>query len=152
MVTNFSSYVPISLQRDQQMDFRTAMHAVCALTTRLKEEGGANTLIDLLAVPQGLPAFIKKRLRDIAPVMERTSIDTAVLSNLGLLQAAPSFGDAGVVREIWFSPPGLMPLGVSVGAASMDGRLFLTIRYRRAQFDAAAAAAFADIYRGILLG
>jgi len=42
--------------------------------------------------------------------------------------------------------------GTSFGVATANGELFVTLRYRRALFDAAAARAFADLYRGILLG
>ncbi|MED5389838.1 MAG: condensation domain-containing protein [Pseudomonadota bacterium] len=154
VVTNFSSYIPVSLTPDQQTDFVTAMRAVCALTTRLKEEGGASTLIDLLEGLDGLrlPDFIKRQLRAAVPAFERTSIDTAVLSNLGRMPQPLDFGEAGETQEIWFSPPGMMPLGISVGAASMLNKLFLTLRYRKAQFDAAAAEEFAALYRSILLG
>jgi hypothetical protein len=43
-----------------------------------------------------------------------------------------------------------MPLGASFGAATLDGRLHLTLRYRRAQFDSVAAGAFARLYREVL--
>jgi hypothetical protein len=43
-----------------------------------------------------------------------------------------------------------MPLGASFGAATFDGRLHLALRYRRAQFDGDAAAAFAKLYRDVL--
>ena len=55
------------------------------------------------------------------------------------------------MRELWFSPPGRMPLGASLGAATVDGRLFLTLRHRHAQFDAPAAAAFLENVRRTLL-
>jgi hypothetical protein len=34
----------------------------------------------------------------------------------------------------------------------VDGQLSLTLRYRHPQFDAVAAAEFAELYRDILLG
>jgi NRPS condensation-like uncharacterized protein len=75
-----------------------------------------------------------------------------VLSNLGRIDSVPQLGDAGAVREIWFSPPGRMPLGASLGAATLDGRLFMTLRYRHALFDAAAAAQFLAEFKRLLLG
>jgi hypothetical protein len=77
-------------------------------------------------------------------------VDTAVLSNLGRLPAAPDLGDAGAIQEVWFSPPGRMPLGASLGAATLSGRLFLTLRYCHALFDADAAGAFMAMFRGVL--
>ena len=44
--------------------------------------------------------------------------------------------DAGSVRELWFSPPGRMPLGASFGAATLDQRLLVTLRYRHTLLDA----------------
>jgi hypothetical protein len=79
--------------------------------------------------------------------------DTAILSNLGNLASPLDFGEgAGAATELWFSPPGQMPLGGGIGVASINGELFLTLRYFKAQFDAAGAAAFAHTWREVLLG
>ena len=44
-----------------------------------------------------------------------------------------------------------MPLGASLGAATLDGRLFLTLRHRHALFDGEAAAEFLELLRRVLL-
>jgi hypothetical protein len=44
-----------------------------------------------------------------------------------------------------------MPLGAAFGVATVDGRLQLTLRYRRAQFDRTGAEAFAQLVRDVLL-
>jgi hypothetical protein len=44
-----------------------------------------------------------------------------------------------------------MPLGASFGAATLDDRLFVTLRYRHAQFDRAAAAGFLATFRDVLV-
>jgi hypothetical protein len=75
-----------------------------------------------------------------------------VLSNLGRIESVPRLGGAGAVREVWFSPPGRMPLGASFGVATLDGRLFVTLRYRHALFGAAAAGEFGALFRRTLLG
>jgi NRPS condensation-like uncharacterized protein len=78
-------------------------------------------------------------------------VDTTVLSNLGRLDPVPELdAEAGAVRRVWFSPPGRMPLGASLGAATYREELFLTLRYRHALFDASAAAAFAGSLRDVL--
>ncbi|HEY2157458.1 MAG TPA: hypothetical protein VGH33_17650, partial [Isosphaeraceae bacterium] len=50
-----------------------------------------------------------------------------------------------------FSPPCGMPMGLSVGAAGVRGRLHLAFRYRRALFDETAARHFADLVLECLL-
>jgi len=35
-----------------------------------------------------------------------------------------------------------MPLGASLGVVTLNGRMFITLRYRQALFDAAAATSF----------
>jgi hypothetical protein len=78
-------------------------------------------------------------------------VDTASLSNLGRLEPLPAPLDRAT-EAVCFSPPAQMPLGVAVGAATLDGRLHITLRYRHVQFDGAAARRFVELYRGVLLG
>jgi hypothetical protein len=54
------------------------------------------------------------------------------------------------LTRIWFSPPGRMPLGAPLGAATLDDRLILTRRYRHALFDAAAAKEFLATFKQVL--
>jgi hypothetical protein len=99
-----------------------------------------------------LPAGLKRRLQELIPLTGNRTVDTAVLSNLGRLDALPDLGgEAGAVHSVWFSPPGRMPLGTSLGTATLGDELFVTLRYRRALFDAAAAAGFAALYREVLI-
>jgi hypothetical protein len=91
-------------------------------------------------------------MQDLIPLTGNVVVDTAVLSNLGRIERVPRLGDAGAVREVWFSPPGRMPLGASLGAATLDDRMFVTLRHRHALFDAAAAADFVELYRRVLAG
>ncbi len=152
VVSNFSSYVNVILAEDQQLDFEEAMAAVCEQTTRLKEAGAAGTLIDLLDIPRFLPAVLKSRIREIVPTIGSGHVQTSWLSNLGRLATSPVMGDAGAVRALYFSPPAHMPMGVSVGVASLEDRMMLTLRYRKAVFDEAAARDFGELYRAALLG
>jgi hypothetical protein len=63
----------------------------------------------------------------------------------------PHLGDAATVRELWFSPPGRTPLGASFGAATLDGRLLLTLRYRHTMLDATAAEQFLTTFKETLI-
>ena len=152
VVSNFSSYVSVSLLAAEQTDFNATTQAVCKQTAEYKEAGAAGVLIDLLEVPRLFPAILKARLRELFPLFGAKLMETTVLSNLGRLATSPNMGEAGRITDLYFTPPAPMPAGVSVGAASMEDRMFLTVRYRLAHFDAKAAREFGALYREVLLG
>jgi NRPS condensation-like uncharacterized protein len=154
IVANILSFVSASVSESEQSDLDTAQLAVAARTRALKEQRLAGTMIDLLRLssisPVGVRHFLARTVR--GPIADKLA-DTAILSNLGRLPLPLDFGDgAGAATELWFSPPGQMPLGIALGAASMNGEMFLTLRYRKARYDAAGAAAFAATWRDVLLG
>jgi NRPS condensation-like uncharacterized protein len=152
VVANFASYVTVSLGAHEQRDLRQAVKATSQRTERIKRDGLSGTVVDLLAAPATLTVGAKRHLPDLIPLTGNAVVDTASLSNLGVVDRPPSLGDAGSVTSIWFSPPGRMPLGASFGMLTLQGRLHMTLRYRHAQFDDAAARTFASLYRDVLLG
>jgi NRPS condensation-like uncharacterized protein len=145
VVGNFASYVTVHLAADEQDDLTHAIEATAERTHRIKQDGVAGLIVDLLQFPTALPTGLKRRLQDLIPLTGNRTVDTAVLSNLGRLDALPG------VRSVWFSPPGRMPLGASIGTATLGDELFVTLRYRHALFDAPAAAGFAARYREVLV-
>jgi NRPS condensation-like uncharacterized protein len=153
VVGNFASYVSVRVGADEHQGVEEATAAAAERTKRIKEEGLAGLIVDLFELPTtALPSAVKRRMQDLIPLTGNVMVDTAVLSNLGQLQSVPHLGDAGAVKAVWFSPPGRMPLGASVGAATLDGTLCLTLRYRHELFGPAAAAEFANLYRETLIG
>ncbi len=152
VVGNFASYVSVALSADESSRLQSAVTAAHARTSEIKAQGAAGVIVDLLELPTAtLPTGIKQRFQDLIKLTGDRYVDTAVLSNLGRLEEVPHLGDeAGAVRRVWFSPPGRMPLGASLGAATHRDELFLTLRYRHAQFGAPAAAAFAELLRDVL--
>ncbi len=151
IVGNFASYVSVRLGSRDQTDLRQAIRAAADSTRQIKDGAVAGLIVELFNAPTVLPTAVKQRMQSLIPLTGNVVVDTAVLSNLGRVTDTPSFGEAGAVRELWFSPPGRMPLGASLGAATLDGRLFITLRYRHALFDPAAAAGFIATYREVLL-
>ncbi len=151
VVGNFASYVSVRLAAREHATLEQAIAAAAARTRAIKDGGVAGLIVELFAPPTLLPGPLKQRMQDLIPLTGNRVVDTAVLSNLGRVEAVPRLGEAGAVRELWFSPPGRMPLGASFGAATLEGRLFLALRYRHALFDAASAGQFADLYRATLL-
>jgi NRPS condensation-like uncharacterized protein len=147
---NFAAYLSVHLGSDDQKTLAAAIQATAERTRRIKDSGIAGFMVDFFTVPSALPTGLKQRMHRLIPLTGNFVVDTAVLSNLGRLPPAPHLGNAGAVREVWFSPPGRMPLGASLGVATLDGRLFLTLRYRHALFDANAASAFLTMFREVL--
>jgi NRPS condensation-like uncharacterized protein len=152
VVANFASYVTVSLGAHEHDSLPEAIEATHKRTATIKRDGLSGTVVDLLAGPATLTVAAKRRLQDLIPLTGDVVVDTASLSNLGVVDGLPWLGDAGSVRGLWLSPPGRMPLGASLGVLTLDGRLHLALRYRHALFDHDAAKAFAAIYRDVLLG
>ncbi|MDX6658147.1 MAG: hypothetical protein QOH62_2940 [Solirubrobacteraceae bacterium] len=152
VIGNFASYVTVSLGFCEHQELQRALEVTGERTRRIKQDGLAGLVIDLLVGPSRLPVRAKRRLKDLIPLTGNAVVDTASLSNLGVLDEWPWLGDdAGTVEAVWFSPPGRMPLGTAFGATTVGGRLHVTLRYAHAQFGQAGARAFADLYRSLLL-
>ena len=151
VVGNFASYVSVRVGASDHTTLVDAIRAAADSTRRIKDGAIAGLIIDLFGAPTILPTAIKRRMQDLIPLTGNVVVDTAVLSNLGRIESVPHLGEAGSVRELWFSPPGRMPLGASLGVATLGGRMFITLRYRHALFDAAAAAHFLAGFKEALL-
>jgi NRPS condensation-like uncharacterized protein len=152
LVSNIVSMVPVGVPEYAQSDLIAGQAAVAERTAELKEQRLAGVMVDILGFLGIWPA----RVRDGAVRWSRRhpvdSVHTGVLSNLGNQPLPLDFGDgAGAVTELWFSPPACKLEGTGVGATMMNGEIFLTLRYCRAQFDAEAAARFAAELRKVLL-
>jgi NRPS condensation-like uncharacterized protein len=152
VMSNFASYVTISLEADERPDLQHAAAAAGERTQAIKREGLAGIVVDVLDQLSVLSVGVKRRLPDLIPLTGDVVVDTASLSNLGTVETPPRLDDAaGRVRAMWFSQPGRMPLGTCVGALTLNGRLHLALRYRHAQFDRAAARTFFRLFRTVLL-
>jgi NRPS condensation-like uncharacterized protein len=125
--------------------------AVAAQTRQAKEQPGPQVSPALAALAKlPLPATVKRRLVRLAVrVLGRRVADTSLLTNLGNVTSPPRFGSLAPAR-MWFSTSAHMPRGLSVGAITVEGRLQLCFRYRRALFDDAAAGDFAAEYAAVL--
>jgi NRPS condensation-like uncharacterized protein len=150
VVGNFASYVSVRFASSDLADLPTAVSAARARTREIKRRDAAGLVVDLLELPTAtLPTAVKRRFQDLIAFTGDRFVDTAVLSNLGRLDGVPRLGDSEVT-SVWFSPPGRMPLGASLGAATLDDELFLCLRYRHALFDSDGATSFATVLRDVL--
>jgi NRPS condensation-like uncharacterized protein len=149
LVGNFSSFATIATTPAERDGPAATLAAVVAQTRRVKAGGSAAALVDLLTVtpPVAPPLAMKIITWGVLPLALDRGLDTAVLSNLGRLEAPLSFGaSAGDAAEVWFSPPARMPVGLALGAVTAAGRLHLAFRYRHPLFGPSAAARFAERY------
>jgi NRPS condensation-like uncharacterized protein len=151
VVGNFASYVSVRLGGGDHVTLDSAIASAAESTRRIKDGGVAGLVVELFDTRTLLPSGVKRRMQELIPLTGNLVVDTAVLSNLGRIDEVPRLGDAGRVREVWFSPPGRMPLGASFGAVTLDGRLFVTLRYRHALFDRDAARRFLGHFKSSLV-
>jgi NRPS condensation-like uncharacterized protein len=152
VVGNFASYVSVRIAGGDHGTLEAAIESAAKSTRQIKEGGIAGLIVELFDPSTLLPTGLKRQMQNLIPLTGNIVVDTAVLSNLGRIDEVPHLGEAGAVREVWFSPPGRMPLGASLGAVTLDGRLFMTLRYRHALFDRDAASRFLADYRTTLVG
>jgi NRPS condensation-like uncharacterized protein len=120
-------------------------------TSRAKHRAGPPVDPALAAVARApLPTLAKRQMVRLAlRCLGRIQCDTSLLTNLGNVSEPPRFGKLSPAR-MWFSTSTHMPRGLSVGAITVDGRLQLCFRYRRALFDMPAAHDFAAEYAAAL--
>ena len=144
VVGNFASYVSVVVGASSR-DVRRATESVARQTRVIKRDRLAGAVVDMLDGPSMQMIAVKRRMAELIPLTGDVVVDTASLSNLGAMAPLP-----GDVRAVWFSPPGRMPLGAAIGVVAHGERLHLTLRYRHAQFDRAAAKQFLALFRGVL--
>ena len=145
VVGNFSLPARVSTNRRHRRQQASTLRAVTAQTERKKSVGLGTALLEGLRRSDRVPLWAKQAMVMSLPLGGNRFVDTAMLSNLGPLVDPPSFGPgAGRTVEAWFSPPARLPLGLSVGAVTVEGRLHLVLRYRHPLFDGEAASSFAD--------
>ncbi|MEU1624399.1 hypothetical protein ABZ746_03440 [Streptomyces sp. NPDC020096] len=140
-ISNLSRLTSIDIADSQDP---RALLARVAHQTRLAKRtqapaGGPAAL--LLGAPR-LPYAVRRSLVPVVRTVARRYADTTMLSNLGRLPALPSFDGAGPITHLWMAAPAPMPRGLSVSALTVDDRLHLAVRHRRAVLDTAAATAF----------
>jgi NRPS condensation-like uncharacterized protein len=141
---NFTFMVPVVTRPEDRRDPTATVNAIRRRTRRIKDERTPIAAVRLLDVLQHLPVPAKRSIARLA-ASERV-IPTAILSNLGRLDEDLDFGPELRAREVWFSPPTRMPMGLAVGAVTAGGRLHLVFRYRHPLFGPVDIAGFADRY------
>jgi len=152
LVSNIVSMVPVGVPECAQSDLVAAQAAVVERTAELKEQRLPQAHVNMMGMFSIWPAGVRQAAVRSSRDRVVNNADSGALSNLGNLPQPLDFGaGAGPATELWWSPPAGMPPGTGVGAITMNGEMFLTLRYCRAQFDAQGAAQFAADLRKVLL-
>ncbi|MCA1702157.1 MAG: hypothetical protein LC808_02350 [Actinobacteria bacterium] len=145
---NATFMVPVVTCPEDRRNPIATVQTIRRRTRRIKDDRTPAAVVRLLEFLQHLPLPAKRSIARLAG-SERV-IPTAILSNLGRLHEDLDFGPELCAREVWFSPPTRMPMGLAVGAVTAGGRLHLVFRYRHPLFGPADVAAFADCYVAVL--
>ncbi|MBO0841678.1 MAG: hypothetical protein J2O46_00720 [Nocardioides sp.] len=151
VVSNFASYVAVFVPTSVTT-LSDAVTIVHKETTAVKQDGTAAWIVDVLEPGNLVPHALKKALPTFLPLVERQFVETTTLSNLGR-QAPPAWGDAGEVRELWFSPPSMSStIPLALGVAGMGEELYVGLRSDRRSIGPEALQAYAELFRSTLLG
>lgn len=145
VIGNFSVTARVSTTTADRASPADALSVVAAQTARNIRSRTGTALIDALDRNGLLALWARQSVVVLHPLTANHLLDSAVLSYLGRIEA-PSFGDAGAVTELRSSIPARMPLGLSVGAVVMSGRLHLAFRYPHRLFGPGAVRRFAECY------
>lgn len=150
VVTNLVLDVRVLTTANDRADVPALLESIGEQSDRIKQGGGA-ALIETIGGWDSVPLWAKRPLSPLLWLTGNRLVCTALLSNLGPLKDPPDFGaDLGTPSEAWFSAPGRMPCGLTVGALTVGDRLHLSLRFRHPQFDPAAASRFATLFRAAL--
>ena len=147
VVANLSVNTRLSTTPRERATPRSALRAIRWHSER---DDATRTGIALIAALQRagmLTLWAKQSSIVLQPLVDNDQADAAMLCDLGSFPAAPRFGgEAGEVRELWFSPPSRSPRCLCVGTVTLEGRLYVTFRYPHALFGPNAVRRFADLY------
>ncbi len=147
MAVNYALMAWVSTTATDRRSPEATLKAVTTQTEKIKKIDTGAAFFELLALSPRLPLWVKQPFSRLLGLTGNRLVDTALLSNLGKLDKPPSFGpDAGETTETWFSAPARMPCGLSLGVATVAGRLHLVFRYRHPLFGPDAASRFAERY------
>ncbi len=145
VIGNFSVTARVSTGRLERRSAGSVLKAVAAQNKRNKRLRTGIALIDGLRRNGLLAMWAKQSLVVLQPLTGNHHVDAAMLCDLGRIDLPPFGADGGEIREIWFSMPTRSPMCMCVGAATVDDRPHLTLRYPRRLLGADAARRFGDL-------
>jgi NRPS condensation-like uncharacterized protein len=144
---NLSLSAMVTTRPRDRADPSTLLRSIAAQTQAIKRNMAASTMIDVLRSITAIPIPWRRSVPWLGAQMTSSPLTpTAVLSNLGRINEAYSFGADGPSSGVFISPPCPMPMGIGIGVLSQAGALHCSFRYRHPLMSAAAAQRFADTF------
>ena len=116
VVANLVQSASITSVARDRIDERALLAAVTAQTKRIKRDGVSPSIG---AIPQRTPVVLRRLLPRLVDFGSQGTADTAVLSNLGVVDEQMWFGAPG--RGLWFSPPPRQPVILTIGTVDRRG-------------------------------
>lgn len=150
LASNLSMWVNVMSRAGERADFDQLLEAITRQTSNLKESVTMAVLVDLMHELRGLPAWMRQAIPALLPLSGNRIGSTTALGNLGAIRSPLPAGSDVALRELWYSPACRMPMGLALGALTLDDHLHLSFRYHRQQFSREGAWAFAEIFLDIL--
>lgn len=150
IASNLCMWVNVVSRASDREDFDSLLATITRQTSNLKESVTMAVLVDLMRELRALPAWIRQAVPALLPLTGNRIGSTTVLGNLGAIRMPLPMDGELALSELWFSPPCRMPMGLSLGALTLDDHLHLSFRYHRQQFHRESAWAFAEIFLDIL--
>jgi NRPS condensation-like uncharacterized protein len=144
---NQSRLIRVSTRPRHRADPAGLLGYVAAQTRAGKQQrhaglDGASRLLAAGWAPTAVKGGTARLVRRLAAPL---GTDTSLVRNLGAPSEPPWFSGRGQ-EPVWLSGPAPMPRGLAVGAITVGGRLHLSVHYRHALLDRAAAEDFTDAY------
>lgn len=144
--SNLSMWVNVMSRAAERSDFDQLLGAITRQTSNLKESVTMAVLVDLMHELRGLPAWMRQAIPALLPLSGNRIGSTTALGNLGAIRAPLPPDSEVAMQELWYSPACRMPMGLALGALTLDDHLHLSFRYHRQQFSREGAWAFAEIF------
>ncbi|MHB8656587.1 MAG: hypothetical protein ACYC91_01330 [Solirubrobacteraceae bacterium] len=151
--SNIVAMVPVTVAPEEQTDLASAQLAVAGRTAAVKLLHPPGRPVP---IPAGSGIFrvgvrrwaaLARKLPDIVRTPQ-----TAIVTNLGVVDPLDFGHEAGKTIEIWLSAPPHKPLGLGLAATTMSGEMFITLRTSGRRQSRQDVVAFAEVLRGVLQG
>jgi hypothetical protein len=148
---NLAPWTAVRVTPKEHADVGTAAAAAMWRTRKIRENGIAGLLMDVILPFHYLPVGIARHGSKL--MTPRLAVNTTLLSHVGQLPNLPArLGEAGAIKTFWGTPGAFPSMETSFSAVVFRSRLFVGMRYLRSGFDRDTARELALLFRETLLG